>query len=109
MSRKPGKSSQSSQQPPTIVTGFAWFEREQWERLREVAADTEKLDETYAEWVFGANRSIAEFEAQGLHIEKISIDIDALVTWCREQQRPVDSSARAQFAAEELRRRHQSE
>jgi hypothetical protein len=31
--------------------GLAWYQREQWARLRELAADTAALEEYYDEWV----------------------------------------------------------
>ena len=30
--------------------GLAWYGREDWERLREIADDRDKLDDTYEDW-----------------------------------------------------------
>lgn len=62
MSRKQSKSNTGNPPQSRAVTGMAWFDREQWQRLHEVAEDSDQLDETYAEWVFSANRAIAELE-----------------------------------------------
>jgi hypothetical protein len=30
--------------------GLAWYGREDWEQLREIADDRDKLDDTYEDW-----------------------------------------------------------
>jgi hypothetical protein len=34
-----------------MVTGVAWYRAEQWQRLREVAADVENLEENHEAWL----------------------------------------------------------
>lgn len=109
MKPKRRKSQRYSKQYIETASGVAWFDRDQWQRLREVAADPERLKDSYDEWVAMASRAIADLEAQGMIIEKVSVDTKALVAWCNSQQRPVDSAARAEFAVRELRRLHLSE
>ena len=36
-------------------------------------------------------------------VERIEVDLDELVAWCRENSLTLDASARANFAAEKLR------
>jgi hypothetical protein len=88
------------------ASGVAWFDREQWQRLRQVAADPERLEESYEAWVAMAERAIHKLEATGMLIERVPIDTEELVEWCNGQRRPVDSSARAEFAARQLRKLH---
>ena len=33
-----------------MVVGFAWYKEEQWQRLREVCPDRDKLEERYEDW-----------------------------------------------------------
>ena len=33
---------------------------------------------------------------------KVEVDVEELLEWCRQQGRPVDAAARAEFAAEKL-------
>lgn len=51
--------------------GAAWFEREQWERLRAVASDPGEIEESYDDWCAVAERSIREFESEGMRIERV--------------------------------------
>ena len=88
------------------ATGVAWYDRDQWERLHEVASDREVLEESYEAWVAMAERSIQELEQTGMLIERVPVNAEKLIAWCTEQGRPIDGSARAEFAAREFRRLH---
>jgi len=92
-------------QKARVVTGCAWYRAEQWERLREVSVDGEDLEETYAEWVASAEESLRKMRQVGIYAEKIEVDVEELLAWCRAQGREVDGAARAAYAAEMLRRR----
>ena len=107
--RKRRKAGRYSKQYVESASGVAWYDREQWKRLRQVAADPDRLEDSYDEWVAMAERVVRELEAEGMLIEKVSVDTEALVAWCNEHDRPIDGAARAEFAAQEFRRLHQSE
>lgn len=83
--------------------GLAWYSREAWERLRQVANDVHALDDTYEDWERGALRALRDLESAGCQIRKVHIDIDALLAWCRERHRRLDSAARAEYVADLLR------
>lgn len=92
---------------PAAVVGCAWYRAGQWERLREIAADAEKLEETYEAWVENAERALREMRESGMRVEKVAVDLEALLAWCQRQELEVDAHARALYVAEALRRRHQ--
>ena len=91
------------------ASGVAWYDREQWQRLREVAADPEVLEESYDEWVAMAEKAVRELEVSGMIIERVPVNATDLIAWCSEQDRPIDGSARAEFAAHQFRKLHLSE
>ena len=91
------------------ASGVAWYDRDQWQRLRQVAADPERLEESYEEWIAMAERAIRDLEATGMLIERVPVDTEELIAWCNEQGRPIDGSARAEFASHQLRKIHLSE
>jgi hypothetical protein len=103
-SRKKTQPQPSSKGLATV--GLAWFERDQWERLRDVAADPEILDDSYEEWLEGATQLAEKLKSEGVPIQPVTVFIDALVAWCDEQQLPVDSGARAKYAAALLKSRY---
>ncbi|HVO68840.1 MAG TPA: hypothetical protein VMT24_02275 [Aggregatilineaceae bacterium] len=92
-------------EPTEIGAAIAWYREDQWERLREISADRDQLDDTYAEWVIKAEEVMKHLAAQGLSIEKVEIDLEDLQRWCEAQRMPVDSRARASYAAEKARER----
>ncbi len=108
MRHKKRKQHWSSKNQIGAVAGIAWFDSEQWQRLREVAADPETLEDSHAEWLDVANRALRDLRSQGLTLEKVPLKIEELIAWSNEEGRPIDSAARAQFAALELRRARQS-
>ena len=88
-----------------VITGIGWYRREQWERLRELSADVERLEDTYDEWLSGAERLLKDLRSRGVAAARVDVDVEELSRWCAEQRRRVDSAARANFVAVKLRER----
>jgi len=88
-------------QVPSATTqfGVAWYSREDWERLHEVADDRNKLDDTYEDWERQALKMIRDLEAVGQRIQKVPINIEALIAWCRERKCRVDMAARSEYVS----------
>jgi hypothetical protein len=82
--------------------GLAWYTREDWARLREIADDRDALDDSFEDWERNALAAIGELESAGRTVRKAPIDIDALVAWCGEPRRALDSAARAEYVSELL-------
>ncbi len=104
-SRKP-RPGRPEKEPAKKVVGIAWYFPEQWQRLRQTAADPEKLEKTFEEWVTTATRIAGELEAEGITVERVPVDVEEFITWCNEQGRVIDSSSRAEYASQLLLRRH---
>src|SRR5438034_8028509 len=79
------------------VAGVAWYSSTQWQYLRQVAADPERLEQTYQEWLVVAERACREMESSGIAIVKVPLDVQELIDWCRERSLPIDGKARAQY------------
>jgi len=86
---------------PEIVAGIAWFRADQWQLLRSLSIDADELEETY-EWVAIAEKTVQDLTRQGVLARKVDVDVNELQVWCSAQKRPLDSSARAQYAAAHL-------
>jgi hypothetical protein len=82
--------------------GLAWYTREGWARLRELAHDRDALDDSFEDWERSALEAIRELESVGRKVRKVSIDIEALVAWCRARGRALDSAARAEYISDLL-------
>jgi hypothetical protein len=82
---------------PEAQLGLAWYTRAAWERLRELAADKDALDDSFEDWERGALAAIGEFKAAGREIRKVPIDVEALAVWCAYHNRKLDGRARAAY------------
>jgi hypothetical protein len=91
------------------VAGCAWYRAEQWERLREISVDRHRLAETYEKWLINAEKGLQQMQEVGMSAEKVEVDVEELLAWCRAHDRDVDGAARAAYAAEMLRRRYQGD
>jgi hypothetical protein len=88
-----------------MVMGCAWYRADQWDRLCEISVDGEKLEETHAEWMASAEESLREMRNMGMRVDKVEVDVEELLAWCKARQLDVDGGARAKYAAEMLRQR----
>jgi hypothetical protein len=86
-----------------LQLGFAWYTRETWAQLCQLADDRDALDDTFEEWERQAINVVRELASAGRRIRKITIDVDAAVTWCRQHGRRFDSAARSEYVAQLLR------
>jgi hypothetical protein len=70
-----------------------------WDRLRAVA---DGITMSFAEWQATLAKTVSGFEADGMQIKLIAMDvaeIDEMVDWCRRKGYRVDPSGRAAFIA----------
>jgi hypothetical protein len=65
-----------------------------------VSADAETLEASYHEWLLLASARLRDLQESGIDIRKVDVDVEELVEWCKQRERPVDGDARAEYAAE---------
>ena len=80
-----------------IPVGVGYYKKEQWTILKSIAADPERLEETYEEWLEVLKKSVENFKKAGLAAIPIEIDVLELNNWCMQKGIPLDGPARAQF------------
>jgi len=83
--------------PAGSQVGFAWFTREQWQRLTEVVDDRSELDDTFEQWERNALAALYKLESQGHSVRKVMVDVETFVAWCRGRGRRIDGAARAEY------------
>ena len=91
--------------PSTTAVGVAWFDREQWRQLCEVAVDRAKLDDTFEEWDANARRALVNLRAARVKAEPFEVRIAELVQWCNERRKSVAGASRAEYVSFMLKRR----
>ena len=101
MAKRKKKTSRSDEAVDTVL-GVAWYTREQYERLLEVANDRDNLEDTVEEWQATAEKMMVQLSRPGVLPRKVHIDIDELVSWCKAHKRPVDGASRTKFVADKV-------
>ena len=89
-----------------LVVGLAWFDRKQWQRLTKAVEDRNELDDTYEQWEQSALDAVRMIERQGQEIEKVHIEVESLVSWCKAKGLPVNGKSRAEYVTHLMQRRH---
>jgi len=89
-----------------MFVGMAWYRPNQWSLLRQVSLDSHDLEPTYEEWEKLAATKFQELQAQGVSVEKVDVDVEELIVWCRSRNVPINAAARSNFAAEKVRQKH---
>ena len=80
-----------------INLAIAWYRATQWSLLKSVVADPDVIEDTYLEWLEVAEARVAELEELGLEANKVDVDVEEMVAWCKTRDMPLDGRARAQF------------
>jgi len=83
--------------------GLAWYRADQWARLRAISEDRDQLELNHEEWLRTASERFEDLRRQGQQVQKVEVDVEDLLKWCRTQGLPLNSSTRAQYAAQRLR------
>jgi hypothetical protein len=99
------KSDKNKEGESDIIGRLAWYHPEQWARLLEVSVDRDSLEKTHDEWLCLAEKAMFDFKRTGISPQKVYIDIEELIAWCKVKKRPVNAAARAEFAQILLKRK----
>ncbi len=84
--------------PPQVAV--AWYDAAQWAKLKRVAQDADGLDDSYEDWRRGAERLERDLRHKGIEIQRVYIDVDALVGWCASRRKPITGEACSEYAAQ---------
>lgn len=85
--------------------GLGWYNREDWDRLREISEDRDQLEETFEEWEASALSALQDIQSTGQQIERVLVDPEQLLSWCNEKGVAVNASSRAEYVGRLLKRK----
>lgn len=98
--RKTEKETQAKTDHQPMVQALVWYKKEDWEALREMFTDTERLPLTYEDWLQRAEAMKAQVQADGDAVIKVYIDPETFPQWCEKKGLEMDAEARSQLAIE---------
>jgi len=93
---------ESNETQDKTVVAVVWYRPEQWQRVRDIAADADALEDSYYEWLQIAEEKVTELQGSGLRVEKVDVDSEKLIRWCNEHGLENNGQARSRYAAERL-------
>ncbi len=81
---------------PTTIVAAAWFRREDYPRILEIADDA--MPPTFDEFEIRMTQTIESTEARGIVCRKVLVDPDELLAFARASGAKIDTKTRSQFA-----------
>jgi hypothetical protein len=64
------------------------------------------MDDTFERWQSNAQNASRILRQSGYPVQMVDIDIAELIAWCKEEHRPIDGEARADFVQEKIQNSH---
>lgn len=86
------------------VIGFAWYKEADYQRLKAMFIDGNKLPATFLQWQDQAEQVFKRYFRQGKVCIKAYIDPDTFPAWCAARGLNIDAKARMEFANTEAYR-----
>jgi hypothetical protein len=80
--------------------GIPWFRRELYDNARITMADSASLPEIYDVWLERAEKREQQIRSSGATPNRVYVDDDQFVVFCRERNAVLDSKSRMNFAAQ---------
>ncbi len=87
------------QQQPS-VQAMVWYKEEDWDTLKAMFADGDRLPLTYDDWLKRAEAMKSQVQAAGDAVIKVYIDPQSFPEWCEKKGLKMDAEARSQLAIE---------
>ena len=91
---------------PILVVPVVWYREEDYEKIKSISDDAYALPAAYGKWLANAEYGLQDFTTKGYTVEKVYLDPDIFLAWCRERGLNINAEARIQFAGEFIARKY---
>jgi len=82
------------------MVSICFYTPTSYEELKEVADDKKVLCDTYADWLVEFSKVVHGLRKEGMDVVPITINIEKLVQWCKQNKLKNTSSNRSKYVAE---------
>lgn len=82
-----------------LIMYAGWHTPQSWAKLKELSVDRDEMAKTYEEFVENFKRQVRDFEAAGVTVTTVQIDVDHMAKWCKKNGIPLDGNGRATYGA----------
>jgi hypothetical protein len=92
----------------TRAIGIPWYRGEDYLLLRALMVDADNLPPVYDDWLLGAEELEERLVRDGHSVERVFIDHDEFMEWCRARNCGWDADARSAYVQEIVGRRYRN-
>lgn len=86
-----------------MITGIAYYKKEDYNRFLSIIADRESMHDSWEEWYQAFLKTRNDLISQGIRIKTVEVDLDELIAYCARKEIKNDGKARSQFALDKVR------
>ena len=86
-----------------LRVAIAWYTEKEWRKVKKIAADKEIFDNSYDEWLEGAEKAYVTAIFRGTSVEKVNLSAEEINKYCRQNKVANTSRIRSGIAASKLR------
>ena len=79
---------------------MAWYRPDDYDRIRAIMTDRNRLPATYAGWLLSAEQVANEIERSGVNVDRILLLPDEFAAWCTVRDLECNGAARSRYANE---------
>lgn len=88
------------------IVGVPWYERADYDPLRRIFIDRDKLPEFYDEWLQAAENLLNDLRKSGQAFRKVRINPATFPAWCASRGLDINAKARMEFTNERVARKY---
>jgi hypothetical protein len=79
------------------VIGMAWYSSAAWAQLK--AIPEARVEMSYLGFLRNFETLARQFAAQGIKVEKVSVDVDQVIAWCHRNGYAIDTTGRSIYGS----------
>jgi len=79
------------------VVSMAWYSPEAWAQLK--AIPEAGVEMSYPGFARNFETLSRQFAAQGIKVEKVSVDVDQMIAWCHRNGYAIDTTGRSIYGS----------
>ena len=84
-----------------MILKFAYYQKKDWRRFRKIVNDKHKLHDSWEDWHTDFKKAKKQLASLGFEVEKVVVNLDDLIAYCKEKGKRIDGKARSAFVQEE--------
>jgi hypothetical protein len=85
-----------------LVMGVCWYTPEEFIKMKQIASDKNRFEDTYEEWLEVAEKIQNDLEKRGANPRKVYVKTDDFRWWCEKNSLASDGAARTKYVTEIL-------